>query len=217
MIIKPNSARWNELFGHLDQQWTSVRPGHQVLVNGLVDPSIWPESLANESTMADVVSSQGVRDVQSLAQHGMRILVTEVENSVSTGIASALEGALQNVMTPQSIGLAISPDSVMPILTDGSKAGQKVASALFAVGMSALSCAGPIGAAAAAIIGFATLLVKLFKKKSEWPPEKKERQRQAFLQMPPLQIAGSESDAIQVDRVNIHLQRGDWTNLFRPR
>ncbi|MGB1015587.1 MAG: hypothetical protein ACPG4T_15735, partial [Nannocystaceae bacterium] len=133
-----------------------------------------------------------------LDQHGLRVLVTEIENTVSTGILSGLQDALEMALAPQSIGSSIVTDQVLPLLTDGSKAGKKVASALFAAGMTALSCTGPIGAAAAAIIGFATFIIKLFVGRKKWTEkEKKDKMRRAFQSMPPLQIAGSESDEIQ--------------------
>lgn len=226
MKIERHSAKWSTLFGHLDETWTTLLPSHQVLVDGLVDPSIMPpagddnnpDTLDTGPQMADILHSKGVREIHGLVQHGMRILVTEIEHSVSTGIVSNLEQALTNVMTPQSVGLAVPTNLVTSILTDSSGAARGVASALFAVGMSALSCAGPIGAAAAAIIGFATFIVKLFRGRKHWEEkQRKDQMRRAFQSLPPLQVGGSDSDEFQARNVFIALQGGSWTYLFSPR
>ncbi len=222
MMVQRNSAKWTELFGHLDEHWVSERPSHQVFIDGIVDPSIWPSSIpsATDSEMESGLGGQGVRDVHSLTQHIMRNLVTQFENTVSTGLASGLENALSNIMTPQSIGGSVALNSVKGVLTDtsGAGAGKKVASALFATGMSALSCTGPIGAAAAAIIGFATFIAKLFISRKQWQIEQqKELVKRAYQSMPPLQVAGNESDNFQVGRVFDTLQKGNWTHLFAPR
>jgi len=218
MMVKRHSAQWTTLFGHLDEVWTSRMPSHQVFVDGLVDPSVWPQQIDAGPTMGPSLNSAGVRELHSLTQHGMRFLVTQIEHSQSTGILSDLGDALANVMEPQAIGRSVATNLVVPILTDTSKAGAKVASALFAVGMSALSCTGPIGAAAAAIIGFATFLVKLFTGRAKWKEkERKDQMRRAFQSMPPLQVAGSDSDEFQVRQVYAALETGSWTHLFSPR
>lgn len=219
MKVNRNSAKWASLFGHLDENWTTRLPSHRVLVDSLVDPSIIPPSIGAGPDMADTLHSAGVREFHSLVQHGMKILVTEIEHSLSTGIASNLEGALKNVMAPQSVGLSLPSDLVTSILSvPTNNTGAKVASALFAVGMTALSCAGPLGAAAAAIIGFATFLVKLFTGRKHWKEKNREElMRKAYQSMPPLQIGGSDSDEYQVRKVFTAMQGGNWTHLFQPR
>lgn len=220
MMYKRNSALWTEIFGHLDESWQTIRPSHQAFVDGIVDPSIWPASVPSDddSVMGDTLHSIGVREVQRLSQHGLRVLATQIDNSVSTGIAGTLQSALKDALTPQSVGFSVPLDEVAAILTDPSDAGKQVATALFAAGMSALSCAGPLGAAAAAIIGFATMLVKVFKSRAYWKEKtKKDLMKKAFQQMPPLQTAGSDSDAIQVRRIFDAMQKGNWTKLFSPR
>lgn len=220
MLVKRHSAKWSSLFGHLDENWTTRLPSHRVLVDSLVDPSIMPPSLGGGAHMGEILQSTGVREFHSLVQHGMKILVSEIENTVSTGISSRLESALENVMTPQAIGLQLSQTAVQSILSvpAGGTTGGKVASALFAVGMGALSCAGPMGAAAAAIIGFAVFMVKLFTGRSKWKEQqRKDLMRRAFQSMPPLQVGGSDSDEYQVRNVYTALQGGNWTHLFAPR
>lgn len=224
MKISRQSTRWGTLFGHLDESWHTLMPAHQVLTDGLVDPSILPSdpenpnSIGEESERPDILHSKGVREMHALVQHGMRVLVTDTEHSLTTGIPSILDTALEQVMTPQAIGFKVTKDLVVPLLTDTSGAGKKVASALFAAGMGALSCTGPIGAAAAAIIGFATFLVKLFTGRKAWKEkERKEKMRRAFQSLPPLQVGGSDSDEFQVHSVFVALQEGSWTRLFAPR
>jgi len=228
MMVQRHSAQWTTLFGHLDEVWVSRMPSHQVLTDGLVDPSVWPQKLLGTGPSSDdndqsqflaqQTNSAGIRELHSLAQNGMRHLVTQFESSNGTGILSSLEDALAQVMEPQAIGLSVATDLVVPLLTDPSKAGKKVASALFAAGMSALSCTGPIGAAAAAIIGFATFIAKLFIGRKKWKEkERKDQMRRAFQSMPPLQVAGSESDEYQVRQVYAALETGSWTHLFSPR
>ncbi|MGB1016135.1 MAG: hypothetical protein ACPG4T_18515, partial [Nannocystaceae bacterium] len=111
-----------------------------------------------------------------------------------------------------------SSDAVTSLMSAPKNTGAKVASALFAVGMTALSCAGPLGAAAAAIIGFATFLVKLFSGRKKWKEKNREElMRKAYQSMPPLQIGGSDSDEFQVRQVFTAMQGGSWTHLFQPR
>ncbi len=226
MMVQRHSAQWTKLFGHLDEVWLSRMPSHQVLIDGIVDPSVWPQKMLatgpdsgdQRQFLTGQANSAGIRELHSIAQNQMRHLVTQFEGSSGAGLLSSLETALAQVMEPQAIGASIASDLVVPLLTDTSNAGKKVASALFAAGMSALSCTGPIGAAAAAIIGFATFLAKLFVGRKKWKEkERKDQMKRAFQSMPPLQTAGSNSDEYQVRQVYAAMETGSWTRLFSPR
>ena len=219
MIIPRTSDKWNELFGHLDEEWSSMQPPHRAYIDGLVDPSLWPKS----STSAEVLHSLGVTDVHRGAQHMLRVLTTAAESvpavQASTGIVRGLQQALKDSLSPQSLALELPADLVTATLTNTNHKGRTVATALFATGMSALSTAGPIGMAAAAIIGFAFAVFNAVERAKQWKEtEKKERMRRAYELMPPLQEPGDDSDQWYVrTRVFPVLQRGDWTRLFAPR
>jgi len=219
------SDRWAELFGHLDNTWQSSQAPHQAYVDGLVDPSVWPAALKAGTAMKGVLHAQGIKDLHSVTQHMIKAISTTVEvaggqmPSLSTGFTSQLSTALDNVMAPQSIGSSVAADLVEATLTDSSKAGQKVASAMFAAGMSALSAAGPVGMAAAAIIGLAFAVYKAVDNaKSNKDKAKAERVRLAFESFPPLQQPGGDTDEWYVkQRILPVLETGNWTDLFSPR
>ena len=219
MLIDWRSDRYKELFGHLDEQWQSEQPPRQAYVDGLVDPSLWPAGIGSKNFL----HSAGIRDIHRGTQHMLRTLVTAAEHvakgSASTGMLRSLSQALTDVTTPQLIGLEIAADMVRPLLTDTKHDGRKIASALFATGMSALSATGPVGMAASAIVGLAWAVFSAFNASKEWKEkEKKERMRRAYEMMPPLQQAGSDSDDWYI-RTKIYpaLQTGNWTRLFAPR
>lgn len=227
-LIDRQSDRWTELFGHLDEVWTSEQAPHQAFVDGLVDPSLWPSALGNGPSMSDVMHAQGVKDIYRGTQHLVRHIVTAVElgggspgaaSSLSTGFPSQLGDALTNVLTPQSVASSIPADLVKATLTDTNSAGGKVATALFATGMTALSAAGPIGMAAAAIVGLAFTIFKAFDNAKKWKEkEKEERIRRAFESFPPLQQPGDDTDEWYVRKVIFPiLETGNWTSLFSPR
>ena len=219
------SDRWSELFGHLDNVWQSSQAPHQTYVDGLVDPSVWPAVLQVDSTMQNVLHAQGIKDLHAVTQHMVRVISTTVEiaggsqTGLSTGFTSQLSSALDSVMTPQSIGSSVAAGLVEATLTDSSSAGEKVASAMFAAGMSALSATGPVGMAAAAIVGLAYAIYRAFDTAKENRDKvKAERVRLAFESFPPLQQPGGDTDEWYVkQRILPVLETGNWTDLFSPR
>jgi len=207
----------------LDNVWESSQAPHQVYVDGLVDPSVWPAALGMADAMQGVLHAQGIKDLHSVTQHMFKAISTTVEaagqTGLSTGFPSQLGDALTNVMAPQSVGSTVARGLVEATLTDGSKAGQQVATAMFAAGMSALSAAGTVGMAAAAIIGLAYAIYKAFDNaKAHADEEKKERVRRAFELFPPLQQPGGDTDEWYFkQRILPILETGTWTSLFSPR
>ncbi|MCA9689804.1 MAG: hypothetical protein KC636_09355, partial [Myxococcales bacterium] len=109
-----------------------------------------------------------------------------------------------------NIALGVSPT------TNAAGVAAKVA---FGAGMTALSSMGPVGMAAAAIVGFVAAIVNAFtSKKRQQAKDRKERQRAAFEDFPPLQEPKDRIDEWYVDQVIMPImERGSWTSLFKPR
>lgn len=228
MLIDPNTPVFSELFGHTSDpsKYTSRLPSHQTYQNALSDPSLstayLSPDIASDSDLADVTNSQAVWDLAEGTQLMLRQVTVAADGIVnaSNGLGRELFGGLQSAMTIPNYAGSIADQYVGPVLTSTTAGGGAgAASAAIAVGMTALSAMGPWGQAVAAIIGFASFLVRTFKKKGELSKlEEEERIRRIYEEMPPLQGPGEETDSdIVSSAVMPTLQTGSWTRLFSPR
>lgn len=231
MMFDNRSTEWREMFGHLPEKFESRLPSHQVYTDALTDPSLSPEAVMGSeygTAMADVLNSQGIRDMAFGTQQMLRTLTTVADigqlptlSEASNGMVSDLRAELAGACTVPAYGLQIGAAAVDGLLknTGSGNVGQKVASAVIAASMTALSSMGPWGMAAAAIVGFAAAIAKAITKRKEWASlEREERIKKAYELAPPLQQEGSDSDEWYVDAVLLpSMQRGHWTHLFAPR
>ncbi len=230
MLIHPDTDRYRDLFGALDQAFTSRLPPHGVLVEALADPSIDPNviderfDITGSIGSAGLLRAQGVRDLQSGVRHMMRALAVPrlgVGADASHGFRSQLLPAVQNIMKPEAIASSLEGQAVQVALglaTAPNKAAV-VGRAAFGVGLSALSAMGPIGAAAAAIIGFAAAIFSAFRRrKLAAAKDAKARRIEAYRLMPPLQQPREQVDTWYVNNVLLPvMEGGQWTRVFKPR
>ncbi len=228
MLVRPNTALYDELFARIDTPYTSRLPSHQTYLNALLDPSVGLAVLSPDINTADdlpgVTHSQQVKDLVDGTQRMIKEVATlwdggNVKNA-SNGIGSNLRSSLNSAMTQPAYAANIAADVVGPVLTATSNGGGAgAASAAIAIGMAALSALGPFGQAAAAIVGFAAFLVRQFKGKAQLTKlEEQERLQKLYEEMPPLQTPGEETDSALVrSQVLPTLQTGSWTKLFSPR
>ena len=232
MLIDPDTERYNELFGKLPVKFESQSPPYEVIQDGLLDPSIAPENVDADFVIPGigargVLYQQGVADLQSGVRFMLRHVATAYNvggtdlDRASNGLLSRYMPALEQVTTPASLGATLSEEGVSIALgvTPTTNAAGVVGKVAFGVGMTALSSAGPIGAAAAAIIGFVTAIVSAFtSKKRREAKDRKDRQRALFESFPPLQEQKDRVDDWYVRAVILTImQQGSWTALFRPR
>lgn len=228
MLVRPNTALYDELFARIDTPYTSRLPSHQTYLNALLDPSVGLAVLSpdihSEDDLPGVTHSQQVKDLVDGTQRMIKEVATLWEGgnvkNASNGIGTGLRSSLNSAMTQPAYAANIAASVVGPVLTSTSKGGASgAASAAIAIGMAALSALGPFGQAAAAIVGFAAFLVRQFKGKAQLTKlEEQERLQKLYEAMPPLQTPGEETDSALVrSQVLPTLQTGSWTKLFSPR
>ncbi len=236
MFIEPGTDKFDKLFGSLGKEFRSTLPPHSVLMDALADPSIDPSNIdtnfaiTNEIGSTGALHSQGVTDFQDGARWLLRSIAVPkvgVTGAASNGVMSNLLPAIKDVtfpaeiassLNPKGVGLALG-DALMSGTTGGGSAGATVAKAAFGIGMAALSAAGPVGAAAAAIVGFAAAIFGAFRsKKIKEAKDAEERRAAAYERLPPLQEPKIRVDDWYVNSVvRGVLETGHWTRLFSPR
>lgn len=222
MLIDEGSDAFREIFAGVDLwgQFQSLLPSHQVIVQALSDPSIDPYA---EMSVVNLnrLNYQGVADLQSGTRRMLQKIILPGEAQGTFGFLKSSTQAIQNVMKFESIPASLNEAGVFRVLgvTNKGTPGQAAKGVAYAAGMSALSAMGPVGAAAAAIIGFAVMLANAFKSAKAKAEEREEaRLRAAYQTFPPLQEPGADVDTFIVNNHLLPtLQSGDWTPIFMPR
>ncbi|MCB9652525.1 MAG: hypothetical protein H6729_00135 [Deltaproteobacteria bacterium] len=231
--IEPGTTKYDRLFGPIaNLKFESRQPTHDVLVAALSDPSVDPNKIDEAFAINDKIGSsgilrrQGVEDLQFGSKFMVRSLavpVTGGEATLGNGMPSHLIHALDDVCAPVQLASSLSTDGVnqaLGVITSADP-GAAAARAAFGLGMTVLSSMGPIGAAAAAIVGFAAAIFSAFRSKKVKEAKSEEARRQAAYEaLPPLQ---EERHQVEVDDWYINavllniLESGSWTPIFSPR
>ena len=163
MEILPNTPLFDELFGHLNGRFDSALPPHQVYIDALNDPSVGLSALASgigaNSEIAGALQAAGVWDLINGSQRMIKevaVLFDGLDQGRGNGWQKELIPSISSALTVPAYANSLPANVVGPVLT-ATKAGggAGAASAAIAIGMTALSAMGPIGQAAAAIVGFA--------------------------------------------------------------
>ncbi len=220
MLIEENSPEFDTLFKKLDvwEQFESYLPSHDTLVQAMGDPSLDPYSAVN----VDLLNNQGVSDLQRGTRRMIQKIVLPGNINGTFGFLGSSMQALEKIMQFESLPDLMGENEVyakLGVAVQGQNPAQAIKKVAFAIGMSALSAMGPIGAAAAAIIGFGVAIRNAFKSKKIRDAEAKEQALlEAYQSFPPLQEPRRDVDT---DTINLqllpHLQSGDWTPIFSPR
>ena len=230
--IEAGSAKYQSYFGSIeDDLFVSRLPPRDVLVSALADPSLDPAKIDESFPINDRIGSagvlrkQGVTDLTLGVKYMLRAVsvpVTGAEGVVGNGMLTQYIHALDDITAPVQLASSLSPAGVSQALGQvppGATPGQIAARAAFGVGMSALSATGPVGAAAAAIVGFAAAIFSAFKsKRRKEARTEQERQQVAYEALPPLQEPRQNVDDWYLNNVLLGLmETGSWTPIFSPR
>ncbi|MGB1014876.1 MAG: hypothetical protein ACPG4T_12130, partial [Nannocystaceae bacterium] len=192
----------------------------------LADPSINPDEIDEETPIGDFkiggLNHGAVKDVQQGTRKMLQHIVLPGSEEGTFGFLSTATPALANIMQFESLDLIMSDTGVfesLGVATKGVSAGEAIGKVAFAAGMAALSATGPIGAAAAAIVGFGAAIIRAFKSRAIREAEnEKQRIQEAYKYFPPLQEPRAEVDTWSVNSMILPvLQTGDWTSIFLPR
>lgn len=230
--IEPGSPKYQSYFGSIeDDLFVSRLPPHEVLVNALADPSLDPEKIDENFSITDRIGSagvlrkQGVTDLKLGVKYMLRAVsvpVTGTEGIPGNGMLTQFTHSLDDITAPVQLASSLSPAGVSQALGQlqpGATPAEIAARAAFGVGMSVLSAMGPVGAAAAAIVGFAAAIFSAFKsKRRKEVRDQNEREQIAYEALPPLQEPRQNVDDWYLNNVLLGLmETGSWTPIFSPR
>jgi len=228
MTFDEADEQFDKLFSGVDlhAQFTSHLPPSEVIVQSLADPSINPDEIDEETPIGDFkiggLNHGAVKDVQQGTRKMLQHIVLPGSEEGTFGFLSTATPALANIMQFESLDLIMSDTGVyesLGVATKGVSAGEAIGKVAFAAGMAALSATGPIGAAAAAIVGFGAAIIRAFKSRAIREAENEEQRiQEAYKYFPPLQEPRAEVDTWTVNSMLLPvLQTGDWTSIFLPR
>ncbi len=230
--IEPGTPKYESYFGSIqDKKFESRLPPYDVIQDALADPSLDPTkideafAINDEIGSAGILRKQGVADLQLGSKFMLRALtvpVSGIEGAAGNGLPSHLIQAVSDVTAPVQLATSLSIDGVndaLGLLKPGQNPGQAAGRAAFGLGMTVLSAMGPIGAAAAAIVGFAAAIFSAFRSaRIKEAKDEEARRRAAYERLPPLQEQKTNVDDWYVDSVLLSiLETGNWTSIFSPR
>ncbi len=220
VLIEVGTPEFDRLFKTADPwgQFESFLPAHDTYVAAMADPSLDPFAEVN----VDLLRYQGVADLQRGTQNMATKIMRPGGPEGTFGFLASSTQALENIMQMPELEEFMSPDQVfssLGVAVGSQDPAQAIKDVTFAVGMTALGSMGPVGAAAAAIIGFARAVGEIFKRKKAFEEDqKREALIEAYKSFPPLMEPRNNVDQ---DSVNLQLlpqlQTGDWTKIFSPR
>lgn len=223
MLIDSTSEEFKKLFAGMDLHaaFQSRLPSHDLIVASLSDPSIDPYGTESPVNL-NLVNFQNVTDLKVGTKHMLKQIVLPGAADGTFGFLKSSTAALENIMLFESVPEFLTNDGVfekLGVATGGKKPADAIKGVAYAVGMSALSAMGPVGAAAAAIIGFGIALANAFKSiKRKNAEEEEQKILNAYAEFPPLSEPGSDLDNHEINtRLLPTLQTGDWTSIFSPR
>ncbi len=223
MLIDSTSEEFKKLFAGMDLHaaFQSRLPSHDLIVASLSDPSIDPYGTESPVNL-NLVNFQNVTDLKVGTKHMLKQIVLPGQDDGTFGFLKSSTAALENIMLFESVPELLTNDGVfekLGVATGGKKPADAIKGVAYAVGMSALSAMGPVGAAAAAIIGFGIALANAFKSiKRKNAEEEEQKILNAYAEFPPLSEPGSDLDNHEINtRLLPTLQTGDWTSIFSPR
>ncbi|MGB1015733.1 MAG: hypothetical protein ACPG4T_16470, partial [Nannocystaceae bacterium] len=224
MLIDESGPEYQKLFGNVDPwgQFTSLQPSAEVVQAQLADPSIDPNIQPTDEIDLDLNAYQAVTDLKTGTGRMVQKIALPGNVEGTFGFLASSTAALENILQYESVPGFMNPTEVYQALgqaTKGVNPEKAIQAVAFTVGMSALSAMGPVGAAAAAIVGFVVAIGRAFTNRAKLA-ELNEEQRliEAYKQFPPLMEPSAEVDTHTVNNSILPvLQTGDWTNLFSPR
>ena len=231
--IKPGSAKYQSYFGSItDDLFESRLPPHEVFVQALADPSLDPDkiddkfAINNQIGSVGVLRKQGVADLQLGVKYMLKALSVPVTGSDSgtpgNGMLTQHIHALDDITAPTSLASSLSVAGVGQALGQiqpGMTPAQIAGRAAFGLGLTTLSAMGPVGAAAAAIVGFAAAMFSAFRsKRRKEAKSEDERMQAAYEALPPLMEPRQNVDDWYLNNVLLGLlETGSWTSIFSPR
>ncbi len=223
MLIDETSQEFKDLFAGMDlyAPFQSRLPSHDVIAASLSDPSIDPYGTEAPVNL-NLVNFQNVTDLKTGTMHMIKKIVLPSDALGTYGFLKSNTSALESVMQFESIPEFLSDEGVyqkLGVAIQGKGAADAVKGVAYAVGMSALSAMGPVGAAAAAIVGFGIMLANAFKSiKKKNAEDDLQKLLNAYAEFPPMSEPGSDFDNHVINtRLLPTLQTGDWTPIFLPR
>lgn len=242
MIVEPNSPKAEEIFGiALPElatglfQNNSAMPPYVVMQAAIFgDPSIIPDELSvltgEEGDLSVLeTDSQGYVNVNTLQWAATRDFawssgyaiwdqMADLGGLGQVGGREALGILSKNITAVRSIAHSLTQLPVGSM--DAEMVKEYMVNMGFGLGMEALSAVGGIyGKIAAAVLGFAQSLRSIIKAQKEAEKlQEKVDQAVAYMQLPPLMQATSETDNWYCGTVvRAIMATGDWTPLFSPR
>lgn len=235
MLIDPAGEDFKTIFAGMDlyAEFSGSQPSAEVIQAGLADPSINPVAIVDDNdrsysdggiSLDGINHAKAVKDIKVGTARMLLKTALPAKDDGTFGFLASSTSALEKITQYESFADDLSPTEVFEVLgqvTKGKSPTQAIQGAAFAVGMSALSAMGPVGAAAAAILGFVVAIRNAFKsRKIAEAMAEEERIAEAYRHFPPLMEA-SAGKGVDDYTINTYilprLQTGDWTPIFSPR